>query len=252
MKSLRVARSPSRTARVILPATRSVGMSRRLLATRIAQASAPIPQAAYSPDERDPLGLDVLRAEHRHQPEEHEDHHLAEPEVAVGLRPAGVEPRRSHRHRTHDHQPPGRAGREHQARDRRDPERRERRRLHRARRRDPGADQSHRADPVGVGAADAVGVVVGVVDADLQREAHHESEQGLPPHRVAVVRRHARAREDGRDRGRQRARAGAGHPLRGSRHEDGFKQAGQPSRPCGWPGIARRRGRPDGCRSRRS
>ena len=31
-----------------LPATRSVGMSRRLLATRIAQASAPMPMPAYT------------------------------------------------------------------------------------------------------------------------------------------------------------------------------------------------------------
>ena len=38
----------ARTASVRLPATRSVGMSRRLLATRIAQASAPMPTAAYS------------------------------------------------------------------------------------------------------------------------------------------------------------------------------------------------------------
>ena len=38
------------------------------------------------------LGLDVRRADDRDQPEEHEDHHLAEPEVAVGLRAAGVEP----------------------------------------------------------------------------------------------------------------------------------------------------------------
>ena len=79
-----------------LAATVSVGMSRRLLATRIAQASAPTPMAAYSAAQLPRLGLDVRRADHRDQPEEHEDHHLAEPEVAVGLRAAGVEPRGQH------------------------------------------------------------------------------------------------------------------------------------------------------------
>ena len=76
-------RSPSTTARVRLPATVSVGMSRRLLATRIAQASAPMPTAAYSAGPLPGLGLDVRRADHRDQPEEDEHHHLAEAEVAV-------------------------------------------------------------------------------------------------------------------------------------------------------------------------
>ena len=39
---------PSTTARVRLPTSRSDGMSRRLFTTRIAQARAPIPTAAYS------------------------------------------------------------------------------------------------------------------------------------------------------------------------------------------------------------
>ena len=77
---------------------------------------------------------------------------------------------------------------------------------------EPGADQPHRADPVGVGAADAVGVVVGVVDADLQREPHHESEQRLPPDRVAVVRRHAVPASTGATAaGKVRGRAPATH-----------------------------------------
>ena len=88
----RVRSSPSRTARVRLPATVSVGMSRRLLATRIAQASAPMPTAAYSAARLPGLGLDVRRADDRDQPEEDEDDHLAETEVAVGPRAAGVEP----------------------------------------------------------------------------------------------------------------------------------------------------------------
>ncbi len=44
----RVPRSPSRTASVRLPAGPSVGMSRRLFATRIAQASSPTATAQTS------------------------------------------------------------------------------------------------------------------------------------------------------------------------------------------------------------
>ena len=40
----------------------------------------------------DALDRDVRRADRGDQPEEHEHEHLAEPEVAVGLRAAGVEP----------------------------------------------------------------------------------------------------------------------------------------------------------------
>ena len=43
--SLRVRAAPRRTASVRLPCDRSVGMSRRLLATRIAEAMAPTPTA---------------------------------------------------------------------------------------------------------------------------------------------------------------------------------------------------------------
>ena len=42
-------RSPIRTASVRLPVTESVGMSRRLLATRMADATAPTPMAPHQP-----------------------------------------------------------------------------------------------------------------------------------------------------------------------------------------------------------
>ena len=99
-----------------------------------------------------------------------------------------------------------------------DTERQERGALHGPGRRRTRADEPHRADPVGVGAADAVGVVVGVVHADLQGEGDHEGEQRLPPDRLVVVRRDTSAGEHRRDRGRQRARARAGDPVSGGGH----------------------------------
>ena len=197
------------------------------------------------------LGLHVLRPEHGDQPEEHEHHHLAEPEVPVGLRPAGVEPGGGDADRADQHEPPGRARRQHQAGRGGHAERQERRALDRRRGRCPGADQPHRPDPLGVGAPDAVAVVVGVVHADLQGQADDQGQHRLPPHRVAVVRRHAGAREHRRDRGGQGARPGACHPLAGSRHRSGFKQAGRRLAGSGSPGSARPPGPPGGCRSPR-
>ena len=131
------------------------------------------------------LGLDVRRADHRDQPEEHEDHHLAEAEVAVGPRAAGVEPRGEHADRARPRPATRRWWRPAPGRPRAaTPNARNAARLHRARGRGPGADEPHRADPVGVGAADAVGVVVGVVDRHLQRQADHQGEQRLPPDRA--------------------------------------------------------------------
>ncbi len=63
--------------------------------------------------------------------------------------------------------------REHEARDRGDAERQEGGALDRTRCRQSGRGEAHRTLAVLVGAAHAVGVVVGVVDADLQRERDH-------------------------------------------------------------------------------
>ncbi len=60
----------------------SVGMSRRLLATRMAEASEPTPTAAEGRNSRYRPGCTACRG--GHQPEEDEHHHLAEAEVAVG------------------------------------------------------------------------------------------------------------------------------------------------------------------------
>ena len=60
---------------------------------------------------------------------------------------------------------------------RRDREAQERRVAHRRGRGQPRPDQPHRPDPVVVGAADAVGVVVGVVDAHDERDGDDQREQ---------------------------------------------------------------------------
>ena len=128
------------------------------------------------------LGLDVRRADHRHQPEEDEDHDLAEPAVAVGpgrrrcrTRRRGCRPRRPPpATRPSSRRAPGR------------PPPRPRRRANAARFTAAGVaapepDEAQRADPVVVGAADAVGVVVGVVDPDLERQRDDQRQRGLPP-----------------------------------------------------------------------
>ena len=119
--------------------------------------------------------MHVGRAGGGDEAEEDEHEQLAEAVVAVGLRPAGVEPPRGDGSRPDQQQPPGR--RRWRGPDRpaaATPKASERGPLHRLGRRQPGRHQPHRPDPGGVGAADAVAVVVGVVRADLQGERHHE------------------------------------------------------------------------------
>ena len=109
------------------------------------------------------------------KPKNDEHHDLAEAEVAVRLRAAGVGDGRRDRGDADEQQP-----RVHD--ERRAPRRRPPRRanetiaaLRTARgRREAGRGEPHRPAPLRVGAAHAVGVVVGVVDADLQRERDHE------------------------------------------------------------------------------
>ena len=96
---------------------------------------------------------------------------------------------------------------------RRDREAQERRVAHRRRRGQPRPDQPHRPDPLVVGAADAVGVVVGVVDADHQRDGDDQREQR--PHRLHRPRTDRRPGADQHrgDRGRQRPRPRSRDPL---------------------------------------
>ena len=154
----------------------------------------------------DLLDRDVRRADGRDEAEEREHEQLTEAEVAVGLGPSGVSPGRADARQADGDQPPRRGGSEHQPGDGRDRERAERGSLHGRGRRQPGRDQSHRADADVVGAAHAVGVVVGVVHADLQRQADHEREGDTPPADRTVTGRGPGADGDRDDRGRQGAR----------------------------------------------
>ena len=190
-------------------------MSRRLLATRIAQASAPQPIPASTDDHGDLLGLHVRRPDRRDQTEEHEDRHLAEPAIAVRRAPAGVEPRRHDAGGADEQQPP----RDQSARApaRRPPRRRTPRsaaRLTARRRCDARADEPQRPDPVGVGAAHPVAVVVGVVDRRPAARARRAGRAGpteartrrpRPPRRCRP--RPARWRRAGCGVGRPRATA---------------------------------------------
>ena len=82
---------PSRTASVLLPARRSVSMSRTLLTTRIAVARQPTATERPSGSQSSSLELDVVGAVDGDQAEEEEDEELAEARVAVGPGPARVE-----------------------------------------------------------------------------------------------------------------------------------------------------------------
>src|SRR5699024_10988722 len=95
------------------------------------------------------------------------------------------------------------------------------------------ADEPYRADPLLVGAADAVAVVVGVVDADLQTRGDEQGEQREPElgplllqADVAVGRRGGGTDDDGGDRCGEGSRAGAGDPLLHGGHEGRSYEAG--------------------------
>ncbi len=107
-----------------MPTSRSVGMSRRLLITSSAHASEPTAASHHHRQRRDRLDGGVGRARRGDQPEEHEDEHLTEPEVAVRLRASGVEPAGGDRRDAHQEQHERRRQRDRQAGDRSDPERR--------------------------------------------------------------------------------------------------------------------------------
>ena len=97
----------------------------------------------------------------------------------------------------------------------------------------PGTDQPQRAHPVGVGAAYPVGVVVGVVDPDLQGQADGQGEQGLDRREPAGPAGYPAAGQHRRDGGRQRPGARASCPLsRGGPARSGQVGAHQLSGPA--------------------
>ena len=162
------------------------------------------------------LRHDVGRAGGGDEPEEDEHEQLAEAVVAVGLRPAGVEPARGDGGRPDQQQDGADGDGEGQTGQGGDAEGEERGPLDRLGRRQPGRHQPHRPDAGGVGAADAVAVVVGVVRADLQAERHHERGRHPPPDHPALADRARRADGDRHHGRRQRPRPGPGDPAPGA------------------------------------
>ena len=117
----------------------------------------------------------VRRADRGHEAEEHEHEQLAQPEVAVRAWAAGVEPGRGDRRDADDEQPPRRRRRPApEPATAATPKATNAARFTAPRRGQPGGDEPNRPDAVVVGAAHAVAVVVGVVHADLQGQAHDE------------------------------------------------------------------------------
>ena len=193
---------------------------------------------AEQAEPRHGIRLRVLRAERGQQAEEDEDVDLAQPAVAVGVVTARVAPRREHgQGAERQHEP--RTGERHegQADDCR-PRRSDRSAASRTfdGGGEPLADEPHRPDPRLVGAADAVGVVVGVVDADLEGQCDEQGEdrQGRvgTPEQVGG----GGAEDDGGDGGGQGARARAGDPLGQGGHGWGqrsLRKSGSSSGPRG-------------------
>ena len=108
-------------------------------------------RAAYSARRRLPrLGLHVRRADHGDQPEEHEDHHLAERRCSrrASTRRCRTTPRPRTTTPTAQ-QPPGRGRGEHQAGHRRHGEGDRRRPQHQGGGNEPGGRQAHRPGPGG-------------------------------------------------------------------------------------------------------
>ena len=161
----------------------------------------------------DPLDLREVRAGHRHDAEEQEHEHLAQPLVAVRPRPAGVEHARQDRRGADQQQLPARGRDQVRARQHRQPERHVGRHQHLLRRHQPARGHPHRTQPVlGVGAPAGVGVVVRQVRADLdeqraqqRRDERQDLERPLGP-------RQRGAHQHRRHRRGQRARPGGHHP----------------------------------------
>ena len=145
--------------------------------------------------------------------EEDEHEQLTEPHISVRFRTTGVEPGRGDGAAPDGDQPPTRRGRQHQPRGGGDTKGRERRPFDRLWGHQPRGHQPRGADATGVGAPNPVGVVVGVVRADLQCQADHQRQRSPPWRDGAVCADRARcADEDGNDRSGQGARSGTEHP----------------------------------------
>ena len=152
-------------------------------------------------------------------PEEDEDGQLAQAPVAVRAAAAGVGPGGGHRGGAQQQQPPGGGGGEREAGHAGGGEAGERGAEHLPRRGESRGHQPDRPDPALVGAADAVAVVVGVIDPHLQGQGDHQGEGRAPQREAAVPEGHPRAHHDRDDRGWQRTWPGTTQPLARRRHQ---------------------------------
>ena len=109
--------APIRTASVRLPATTSVSTSRTLFTSRMPHAGKPDRERAPPRLGRQLQVLHVRAADRRDEAEEREHHDLAETDVAVRLRPAGVGDGRDDRGEPDEQQPRVHDEREHRAHD---------------------------------------------------------------------------------------------------------------------------------------
>src|SRR6185312_3063988 len=156
------------------------------------------------------------RARGRHESEEHEDEDLAQAVVAVRMLATRVEVRRDDTHRPYREQQV-RAAQDHDdhAGDGGEPEEHQRDGEHRAWLRGTRSGEPRRPHAISVSAADAVGVVVRVVHADLQSHRDGEAQQDahpVPPGHGQQVGRTASERDRGH-RERQRADARPTDPV---------------------------------------
>ncbi len=194
------------------------------------------PHRAEHAPPRDAGRLRGHRPERRDEAEEDEDAHFAPATVAVGARRAGIGPRGGDGRGADGEQPPlVRQHRHGETQERADGERGERRRLHARRPRLPRGDEALRPDAVGIGPADAVRVVVRVVDRYLERESDAEGERRDSRTERAEGRRRRRADGDGSDRRGEGLGACAANPVTRRRGHAGLPSSpGQgPWRPSG-------------------
>jgi hypothetical protein len=158
-------------------------------------------------------GLREVGARDGDDAEEQEHEQVAEPLVAIGPRPAGVEDAGEDRRGADEQQLPARRHDEVDADEHGQPERHVGGDEHLARRDEPARGDAHRAEPVlGVGPAARIGVVVGEVRADLdQQRAEHRGDEAQRVER-ALGGGERGADEHGRDGRGQRPRARGHQP----------------------------------------
>ena len=164
------------------------------------------PGAHEDADRCDAANLQVDGANGRDQAEEDEDEELAQTEVAIRPRTAGVKPARQQAGRSHHEQSPVDREADRKPRHSRDAERGDRGPAHLGGFDHAGGGRSEWTDAARVGAADVVRIVVGEVDPDLHAEGDDQRGEPRPPAQAALVHRDRGPRQHRRDRSGERDR----------------------------------------------